>query len=332
MSYRQGRINREGITVPIPQGPRLYEQMLRVNLWEQKLLWLIDEGHVSGFYHSGRGQEAIPVGACDTLRQDDYIMYAHRGVGYLLAKGLAMEKLFGDFLANTAGTTGGLGAGIVHIAWPELGILGQSGTLGGCFPISVGAALSAQYRGTDQVCVCFFGEGTSSRGTFHEGLNASALWKLPVVWLCENNGYAATVPSRDGLSVRDIADRAAGYGIPGVVIDGMDVDVVRETVAEAVARARAGGGPTLIEAKTYRFRGHYEGDPQTYRSRDEVNEWRKRDPITTYADRLLSSGQVSKDELDEIARRVRAEVDAAADSAMAAPPPDRDRIYRHVYA
>jgi acetoin:2,6-dichlorophenolindophenol oxidoreductase subunit alpha len=313
-------------------SPELHEQMLRIMLWEQKLLWLIDEGHVSGFYHSGRGQEAIPAGACATLRRDDYIMYAHRGVGYLLAKGLDMDKLFGDFLANTAGTTRGLGAGIVHIAWPELGILGQSGTLGGCFPIAVGAGLSARYRGTDQVCVCFFGEGTSSRGTFHEGLNASALWKLPVVWLCENNGYAATVASTDAISVTDIADRAVGYGMPGVVIDGMDADVVRETVAAAVERARTGGGPTLIEAKTYRFRGHYEGDPQTYRTRDEVEHWRKRDPITSYADRLVSTGQVTPDELEETRRRVQAEVDAAAERALAAPPPDPGRIHQYVYA
>ena len=310
----------------------LYQQMIRVQLWEQKLLWFMDEGKVSGFYHSGRGQEAIPVGACASLREDDYIMYAHRGMGYLIAKGLSMEKLFGDFLANTAGTTRGLGAGIVHIAWPELGILGQSGTLGGSFPISVGAALSAQYRGTDQVCVCFFGEGTSSRGTFHEALNAAALWNLPVIFLCENNGYAATVAATEMLSHPDVAAKAAGYGMRGLIIDGMDVELVRDTVAEAVQRARAGDGPTLIEAKTYRFRGHYEGDPQTYRSRAEVDEWRKRDPIASYANHLTSTGRFSPEDLESVRNQVQVEVEAAAEVALRAPMPNDDRIFQYVYA
>jgi pyruvate dehydrogenase E1 component alpha subunit len=318
--------------VPDDQGLALYQQMIRIQKWEQKLLWLIDEGKVSGFYHSGRGQEAIPAGACAVLRPDDYIMYAHRGVGYLIAKGLGMDKLFGDFLANTAGTTGGLGAGIVHIAWPELGILGQSGTLGGCFPIAAGAALSAQYRGTDQVCVCFFGEGTSSRGTFHEALNAAALWRLPVVFLCENNGYGATVAAKEMISHPDIAAKAAGYGMPGLIIDGMDVEVVRDTVGDAVRRARAGEGPTLIEAKTYRFRGHFEGDPQTYRPRAEVEEWRKRDPIVVFGDRLTSGGRAGPDDLDRIRQDAGAEVEAAAQAALAAPMPGDDRIYQHVYA
>lgn len=318
--------------MPDDQGLALYQQMIRIQKWEQKLLWLIDEGKVSGFYHSGRGQEAIPAGACAVLRPDDYIMYAHRGVGYLIAKGLGMDKLFGDFLANTAGTTGGLGAGIVHIAWPELGILGQSGTLGGCFPIAAGAALSAQYRGTDQVCVCFFGEGTSSRGTFHEALNAAALWRLPVVFLCENNGYGATVAAKEMISHPDIAAKAAGYGMPGLIIDGMDVEVVRDTVGDAVRRARAGEGPTLIEAKTYRFRGHFEGDPQTYRPRAEVEEWRKRDPIVVFGDRLTSGGRAGPDDLDRIRQDAGAEVEAAAQAALAAPMPGDDRIYQHVYA
>lgn len=318
--------------MPDDQGVALYRQMIRIQKWEQKLLWLIDEGKVSGFYHSGRGQEAVPAGACAVLRPDDYIMYAHRGVGYLIAKGLGMDKLFGDFLANTAGTTGGLGAGIVHIAWPELGILGQSGTLGGCFPIAVGAALSAQYRGTDQVCVCFFGEGTSSRGTFHEALNAAALWRLPVVFLCENNGYAATASARDTISHPDIAAKAAGYSLPGLIIDGMDVEAVRGAVGDAVRRARAGDGPSLIEAKTYRFRGHFEGDPQTYRSRAEVEEWRRRDPIVVFGDRLTSGGRAAPDDLDRVRQEADAEVEAAAQAALAAPMPDDDRIYQHLYA
>jgi TPP-dependent pyruvate/acetoin dehydrogenase alpha subunit len=309
-----------------------YEQMTRIMLWEQKLLRMIEEGKVSGFYHTGRGQEAVPVGACAALRPDDYIMYAHRGCGYMIAKGLPLSRLFGDFLANVEGTTRGLGAGIVHIAWPQLGILGQSGTLGGCFPIATGAALSATYRGTDQVCVCFFGDGTSNRGTFHEAANAAALWKLPVVWLCENNFYAVSVHVRDSTSVENIADRAAAYGIPGRIVDGMDVVAVYEAVSEAVERARRGRGPSLIEAKTYRFRGHFEGDPDSYRGRDEVDEWKKRDPIPALAKRLVAEGLATEPDLDTIRARVQREVDEAAEEALRAPMPSPDRIFQYVYA
>lgn len=318
--------------MPATDPLSMYAMMIRSNLWEQKLLWLIDEGKVSGFYHSGRGQEGVQIGACATLRDDDYIMYAHRGMAYLIAKGVPMDKLFGDFLGTVEGTTRGLGAGIVHIAWPELGVLGQSGTLGGTFPIATGAALSAQYRGTDQVVVCFFGDGTANRGTFHEAANAAALWKLPVVWLCENNGWGATVAASAMTSVDDIADRAAGYGMPGVVVDGQDAEAVRDAVAEAVARARAGDGPTLIEAKTFRFRGHYEGDAQPYRTKDQIAADRVRDPIEVLATRLLENGTATREELDQLEADVRAEVDRAADIALGGTQPGRERISQYLYA
>lgn len=305
-----------------------YEMMLRAMLWEQRLLRLIDEGKVSGFYHSGRGQEAVPAGAIAALRDDDYLLYAHRGCGYMIAKGLPMSKLFGDFLANTEGTTRGLGAGIVHIAWPELGILGQSGTLGGAFPIAAGAGLSAKYRGTDQVVMCFFGEATQNRGTFHEALNAIALWRLPVVLVCENNEWAVSVSAAESTSVEDVADRAKGYGIPGQVVDGMNVAAVNEAAQNAVERARAGEGPTLIEAKTYRFRGHYEGDPASYREKKDLEEWQKRDPILTLAKELSDSGV----DVDEIQARVNKEVDEALEVAQKAPMPGRERLFEGVYA
>jgi TPP-dependent pyruvate/acetoin dehydrogenase alpha subunit len=309
-----------------------YEQLVRVMLWEQKLLRLIDEGKISGFYHAGRGQEAVPVGACAALRDDDYIMYAHRGCGYMIAKGLPLSKLFGDFLATMEGTTRGLGAGIVHIAWPEKGILGQSGTLGGAFPIAAGAAFSAKYRGTDQVCVCFFGDGTANRGTFHEAANAASIWKLPVIWLCENNQYAVSVPVSESCAVENIADRAGAYGMPGVIVDGMDVVAVYEAVAEAVGRARRGEGPTLIEAKTYRFRGHFEGDPETYRDKAEVEKWKQRDPIITLAKRLTDEGIATPQDLEAIRAKVQREVDEAAEVALRAPRPPRERLFEYLYA
>jgi TPP-dependent pyruvate/acetoin dehydrogenase alpha subunit len=309
-----------------------YEQMLRIVLWEQRLLRMIDEGKVSGFYHAGRGHEAIAVGACAALRLDDYIMYDHRGCGQQIAKGLPLVKLYGDFLANTAGTTRGLGAGIVHIAWPELGILGQSGTLGGCFPIAAGAAFSAKYRGTDQVCVCFFGEGTANRGTFHEAANVASLWKLPVVWLCENNQWAVSLSFRDSTAVDDLTLRAVGYGMPGVRIDGTDVVEVYESVSAAVARARAGEGPTLIEATVERFRGHFEGDPEPYRTKTEVEEAKKKDPLERLKARLLGEGIATQHDLDVIRDRVQGEVDTAAEEALRAPMPAPERLYEGVYA
>jgi len=305
--------------------------MLKIMLWENQLLRMIDEGQVSGFYHSGRGQEAIPVGAVANMRKDDYLMYAHRGCGYMIAKGLSMTAMYGDFLGNMAGTTRGRGAGIVHIAAPELGILGQSGTIGGTFPIAAGAAFAAQYKGTDQVCVCFFGDGTSNRGTFHESMNVAAAWKLPVVWICENNGYAISRTVNVMTGNPNIVDRACGYGIPGVTVDGMDAEAVYNVVEEAVARARRGEGPTLIEAKTYRFAGHYYGDPAAYRPKEEVEEWLKKDPITTLGARLVAEGIATQADLESMHERLQKEVDAALAEAQEAPNPPDSRMLEDLY-
>jgi TPP-dependent pyruvate/acetoin dehydrogenase alpha subunit len=309
----------------------LFRLMIRASLWEQQLLRFIEEGLTSGFYHAGRGQEAVAAGACAALNDEDYLLYDHRGLGHAIAKGIPLDRLFADFLGRVDGTTRGLGAGIVHIAWPPRGILGQSGTLGGSFPIAAGAALSAKMRGSGQVALCFFGEGASNRGTFQEAANVASLWNLPVVWLCENNAYAVSVPWEKSSAVPDVASRASAYGMPGVVVDGMDVVAVNEVVTEAVERARAGEGPTLIEAKTYRFRGHFEGDPQTYRSRDEVAKWRERDPITLHERGLREAG-VPVATLDAIRQEVAAEVRAAADAALASPKPPASRVYEGVLA
>jgi acetoin:2,6-dichlorophenolindophenol oxidoreductase subunit alpha len=310
----------------------LYEQMLLCMHWEQRMLQMIDEGKVSGFFHAGRGQEGTQVGAIAALSESDYLMYAHRGVGYLVARGIPLAALFGDFLANTAGTTRGLGAGIVHIAAPELGVLGQSGTLGGCFPIAAGAALSAQYRGTTQACLCFFGDGTANRGTFHEAANAASVWKLPVVWLCENNGWAVSSPLEETTSVRRIADRAASYGMPGETVDGQDALAVYEAVAAALERCRRGEGPTLIEAITYRFRAHYEGGPDGSRNRNEVALIRQeKDPILLMAARLREAGSSDAD-LAAIATSVQERIAKAALEAEAAASPTPDRLHQFVWA
>lgn len=308
----------------------LYESMVTMKLWDQTALRLLQEGRVLAGYHSGRGQEAIPAGGVAPMRRDDYLMYAHRGFGYTIAKGMSLAAMFGDLMANTAGTTGGLGAGIPHFADPELGILGQGGTLGSCFGIATGAAFSAKYRGTDQVVVCFFGDGTANRGAFHESVNAAAAWKLPVVWICENNGYAVSVPVAESTAGR-IVDRAAGYGMPGVRINGMDVGEVYQAASEAVDRARAGEGPTLIEAMCHRFRGHYEGDPQVYRSDEEMERLLALDPITNAASRLLADAVVTEQDLEALEARVQRQVDEAVEEASRAPMPGPERLYEGLY-
>ena len=309
----------------------LYRQMVRIDAWEQRLLRFIAEGRTSGFYHAGRGQEGVAAGGCLPLRTEDYLLYDHRGLGQAIVKGTPLEKIFADFLGLTNGTTGGLGAGVVHVAWPEVGVLGQSGTLGGSFVIAAGVGLSIRYRKTDQVVVCFFGEGTANRGTFHEALNVAALWDLPVIWICENNGWSVSVSFDAATSVPNVADRGSAYGMPSEIVDGMDPEAVYNSVQAAVGRAREGKGPTLIEAKTYRFRGHYEGDSQSYRTTEELESWRKRDPIVTYRRRLLDSG-VSEDLLEQILAQAGKEVEVAAEAAQRGSIPSRDRIFEHIHA
>ena len=317
----------------LPTWLDLYEKMFRCAAWEQRLLDLIAEGRISGFYHAGRGQEAAQVGAIAALGATDYLLYAHRGCGYMIARGMPLDVLYADFLGFMEGSTRGMGAGIVHTAWPELGILGQSGTLGGSFNIAVGAALSARLRKTDQVTLCFFGDGTANRGTFHEAANAAGLWKLPIVWFCENNGWAVSTPFECGSSVERISSRAAAYGMPGVVVDGQDVVAVLEVTREAIARARRGEGPMLIEAMTCRFRGHYEGDSQEYRDRAELDRLkRERDPILLMKQRLIDSAPEAAGRLPGIESRIIEEVEASARKALAGTAPGRERIFQHLYA
>jgi len=310
-----------------------YEGILRCMLWEQGLLDMHAEGRISGFYHAGRGQEGVQVGAISALAPQDYLLYAHRGCGYMVARGMPMEVLYSDFLGNVEGSTRGIGAGIVHIAWPALGILGQSGTLGGSFTLAVGAALSSRIREDKQVTLCFFGDGTSNRGTFHEAANAAGVWKLPIVWLCENNGLAVSTTIQESCAVGSIALRAAGYGMPGVVVDGQDPVAVYEAARAAIERARDGGGPTLIEAMTCRFRGHYEGDSQEYRDRVELEKLRKeRDPLDVVIARIRAIAPNADAQLKDIRARVTEEVAAAAAKARGGTAPQKSRVFEYVYA
>lgn len=304
---------------------RLYETVALIRAAELRLHAHITEHGFGGFWHPGLGQEGLQAGAVAALREDDYLFYAHRGLGYALAKGMTLEQLFGDLFAKVTGSTRGKGGGTVHFVDPSIGVLGQGGTLGSNFPLGAGAAISSQILGNDRVTAVFFGDGAAARGTFHESALQASVWKLPVVWICENNGWAISAPIAKQSPTEHIADRAAAYGVPGVVVDGQDALAVNAVVVEAVQRAREGGGPTLIEAKTLRIRGHYEGDRQPYRDDVEDSLDVPRDPLT------LLREHVPPDVADALDGRARERVDATFDATMAAEAATPDVIFEDVW-
>ena len=304
----------------------LYRVVALVRAVELRLQQHITDQGFGGFWHPGIGQEGLQVGAVAALRPDDYLFYAHRGLGYAVAKGMKLTELLGDLFARVTGSTGGKGAGTAHFVDPSVGVLGQGGTLGSSFTLGAGVAISARLLGTDRVAAIFFGDGAAARGTFHESALQASVWKLPVVWICENNGWAVSAPIAEQSPTENIADRAAAYGVPGVIVDGQDALAVHAAVAEAVARARAGEGPTLVEAKTLRIRGHYEGDRQQYRTDLTEGVEIPRDPID------LLRRAVPADVADELDDRARAEVEEAYRATLAAPRADPDVVFRDVWA
>jgi pyruvate dehydrogenase E1 component alpha subunit len=311
---------------PGPATEDLYALCARIRAIELVLQRHITEHGFGGFWHPGIGQEATQAGAVHTLRDDDYLFYAHRGLGYALAKGMPAEALLGDLFGRISGSTGGKGGGTVHFADPARGVLGQGGTLGSNFPLGAGAAISSQLLGDDRVTLIFFGEGAAARGTFHEAALQASVWKLPVVWICENNGWALSAPFSEQSPTDNVADRASAYGVPGVVVDGQDADAVYEATREAVARARSGHGPTLLEAKTLRIRGHYEGDRQRYRTDLTDGVDIPRDPLT------ILRGRISAEVADRLDDAARDEAEAALAHALAAPRPEPDIIFKDVWS
>jgi acetoin:2,6-dichlorophenolindophenol oxidoreductase subunit alpha len=318
-----------GIVLDPETKSHIYRTMYLAQQWELQLLRFLDDGRVSGFYHAGRGHESLEVASMLALRADDY---DHRGCAHMIAKGMNMVELYGDFLGNDKGSTTGLGAGIVHIADPAHGVLGQSGTLGGGHVLAAGAGLSIKIRKTDQVAVNFFGDGAANRGTFHEGANVAGAWKLPVIYILQNNGWAISTPQSRVTAVESFAERAAGYGMVGVSIDGMDPWLVYETMTAAVERARTGGGPTLIEGMVKRQRGHYEGDPMTYRPDEEIEAAKALDPVPATRQRLLDEGVLDETALKSLELEVLAEVEEAAVVAQQGVLPGRERLDQGVYA
>jgi len=282
----------------------LYTNLVRARKMDETVVKGLQEGKVVSFYHSGQGSEAVGVGVCTFLRDDDYLYPHHRGHGiaYILGKRANVKAFLAEHYGKTTGMAGGV-AGF-HGVDPEHGILGGGGTIGSQFPVSVGWGLACKKNGRGQVTICAFGDGSSNRGTLHEAMNMAAVWKLPVVWVCENNLYAQFMPIKDAYPREDIADLAAGYNMPGVVVDGQDVIAVHEAVQAAVERARAGEGPSLLECKTYRYRSHSEGSRDIahadLRPEEEIEAWKKRDPIKLFREKLLEQGVVKESDIEQI--------------------------------
>jgi 2-oxoisovalerate dehydrogenase E1 component len=305
----------------------LYRRMLRIRGFESRASALYRDGEIPGFVHLSIGQEAAAAGACWPLRETDVITSNHRGHGHVLAKGLDPAGMFAELLGRDAGTCHGRG-GSMHIADPDLGIFGANGIVGAGLPIAAGAGTAAQLRADGSVVVCFFGDGTVAQGAFHEAVNLAALWRLPVVFFCENNHYAEFSPSDEQHPV-SLATRAAGYGLPHVGVAGNDVEAVATLMEDVVAHVRDGRGPVVVEADTYRWHGHYEGDPMRYRTEDELAAWKLEDPLLIAAARLRERGA---DTLDEVAAEVEAELDEALGWARAQEPPDASTLLAYVYA
>lgn len=313
---------------------QLYAMMARIRRFDENLIRLMTEGKVSGFYHSGIGSEALSASSIANLRDDDYLFYNHRGCNQMIAKGVPLAKLYGDFLGTVEGTTKGLGAGIVHSADLSRGVMGQAGTIGSQFSISLGTAYSSKWNGNDRVTAVYFGEGAASEEAFHGAMNWAALYQLPIIFICENNQYAISSHWRETHAVREhIADWADGYGIPNMVVDGNDALLMYEATREAVERARAGRGPTFIEAETFRHRGHYEGDPYDYVDPVLMREFvENRDPLKNFNSLMQERGLMNEAELAAIEAAVDDEVAQAIGIAEAAPLPPRERIFQGLYS
>ena len=309
----------------------MHERMQLIRTFESRVKVEFGKGKIPGFVHLYAGEEAIAVGICANLTDADYMTSTHRGHGHCVAKGVDPRGMMAELFGKSTGTCKGKG-GSMHIADMDKGMLGANGIVGGGPPLACGAGLTAKVNKTDQVTICFFGDGASEQGTLHESLNLASIWKLPVIFVAENNGYAESTPAHYHCSVENIADRASAYNMPGVTLDGNDVFAVYEAAREAVARARAGQGPTLLECKTYRFYGHFEGDAQTYKIAAENEKYQKeRDPIKLFKDNVLSRHLVTAAELKAIDDRVAAQIDAAVKFAEESPFPDVKETFTDVY-
>ena len=309
----------------------MYRRMALIRRFEDHLYALFLQGAVPGTLHQYQGQEAVAVGVCMALRPDDVIFSTHRPVGHFLARGSSARGIAAEIMGKAAGCAGGKG-GQMHLTDTSVGAMPSNAIVGANIPIATGAALGFQLSGQDRIAVSFFGDGASNTGAFHEGLNLAAVKNAPVLFICENNQYGASTPISAMLRIADIADRANAYGMPGQVVDGMDVLAIHEATQKAARRARQGKGPTLLECKTYRYAGHSRGDPGGYRTREELESWRARDPLPRMRAWLIKEGGVAEAEVAAIERACQAEIEKASDFAINAPEPARETAYFPVYA
>jgi pyruvate dehydrogenase E1 component alpha subunit len=313
----------------------IYQRILRIRRFEEEVGRLFKNGQLPGFVHLYIGEEAVGAGVCAALRDDDYIISTHRGHGHVIAKGGDMNRMMAELFGKATGYCKGKG-GSMHIADFSIGMLGACGTVGGGIPIAVGAGFSAKYRGSDQVSVCFFGDGASNEGSFHESLNLASAMKLPVIFVCENNQYGEFTPSIHAMNIQNIADRAVGYGIPGVIADGTNALEMYSVMREAVERARRGEGPTLIEAKTHRRGGHAEGEEaflagQVYRLPEETEAAQQKDPLTILHTYIVENQLVAPTELESFDHHATQAVVEAVAFARSSPDPLVESLFEDTW-
>ena len=316
-----------GPDVPLPD---MYRRMLTIRRFEERCNYLFMQGRIPSTLHLYIGQEAVAVGVCAHLRPEDYALSTHRPHGHAIAKGVSLRSIMAELFAKVTGCCQGKG-GSMHVGDMAVGMLPAIAIVGANIPLAAGLGLAAKRLGTDRVAVAFFGDGAANEGAFHEGVNMAAIWDLPVIYVCENNLYGASTNFSKVFRVENVADRAQAYGIPGVVVDGMDVTAVYQVAGEAVARARRGEGPTLIECKTYRLVGHSRSDPRTYRTKEEEAVWQAKDPIPNTAERLKALGLADDETLAAIEKDVETEIDDAVAFAEASPSPEPVDALKHVF-
>ncbi len=324
-------------TDPIERRARLSDRvqqlrrMVEIRTVEDRVQNLFSEGKVRGSTHLASGQEAVSVGIARELKPTDSVTCTYRGHGHALALGAPAERVIGEICGRDIGCAEGFG-GSMHLVEPSVGLMPTFAIIGAGLPVACGAALAAKYKNTGAVALALFGDGTANIGAFHESINLAAIMKLPVIFVCENNLYGEYTRIQLSTPVEDIATRASSYNIPGVIVDGQDIDAVALAVSNAAARARAGDGPTLIEMKTYRYSGHSRSDPATYRPAGELDEWLKRDPINLFADKLIAEGVLSKGDLEIMRKEVHDSIEASTNHVLASPEPNINSLLHHVYA
>ena len=314
---------------------RMLRRMMLIRRFDENVKVMVQSAELVGAAHCYIGEEAVAVGACAALRDEDYITGNHRSHGHPIAKGGDINKAMAELLGKSTGYCKGKG-GSMHLADFSIGILGESGIVASALPVAVGAALGSKMQGNDRVVVSFFGDGASNQGACHEAMNLAAIWSLPVIFLCENNQYAVTTHFSESVAVENISDRAVAYNMPGLLVDGQDAIAMYEATREAVSRGRAGHGPTLLEARTYRYEDHSEGLGrilrEAYRADEDVELWRQRDPIAIHASRLLEQGIATQEEIDHLQQEVNTAIEEALEFARESPYPDPEDLFTDMYA